>query len=113
MVAGKSKRTIVGLDKLGSQDMELTDKIAENRQQEMLRAIIEDISSELELRPLLTAIVRYACELLNADRGTIGLVDADRNVMRIEAAHNMPDDEIGSEFGSGVGLAGSILERRE
>ena len=39
------------------------------RQQESLRAIIESISSELELRPLLTRIVQDACELLQADRG--------------------------------------------
>ena len=34
------------------------------RQQESLRGIIKSISSELELRPLLTLIVRHACDLL-------------------------------------------------
>jgi GAF domain-containing protein/anti-sigma regulatory factor (Ser/Thr protein kinase) len=79
------------------------------RQQESLREIIESISSELELRPLLTLIVRRACDLLGADNGTIGLVDEQRNVVRTEAAYNMPIDEIGSEAPPGVGLFGNIL----
>lgn len=79
------------------------------RQQESLREIIESISSELELRPLLTLIVQRACELLAADNGTIGLVDEQRNVVRTEAAYQMPADELGAECGPGVGLFGAIL----
>lgn len=80
------------------------------RQQESLRAIIESISSELELRPLLTRIVQHACELLNADRGTIGLVDSERQVVRTEAVYRMPADELGAEMRPGVGLAGRVLQ---
>jgi signal transduction histidine kinase len=83
------------------------------RQQESLRQIIESISSELELRPLLTRIVRHACELIGADNGTIGLVDPARNVVRTEAAYRMPEDELGAEMGPGVGLAGQVLLSRE
>jgi GAF domain-containing protein len=83
------------------------------RQQESLREIIESISSELELRPLLTLIVRRACDLLGAANGTIGLVDEQRNLVRTEAAHNMPTDEIGSEAPPGVGLFGNILLHRQ
>lgn len=72
------------------------------------RQVIETISSELELRPLLTLIVRYACELLRADRGTIGLVDEACNVVRTEAAYRMPPDELGAEMPPGVGLAGQV-----
>ncbi|MCA9953493.1 MAG: GAF domain-containing sensor histidine kinase [Ardenticatenaceae bacterium] len=79
------------------------------RQQETLRAIIESISSELELRPLLTRIVQHACELLDADRGTIGLVDEERQLVRTEAVFQMPPDELGAEMSSGVGLAGKVL----
>ncbi|MCI0394669.1 MAG: GAF domain-containing sensor histidine kinase [Chloroflexi bacterium] len=80
------------------------------RQQESLRAVIESISSELELRPLLTRIVQHACELLGADRGTIGLVDEERNLIRTEAAYRMPPGEIGSEMSPGMGLAGRVLQ---
>ena len=37
------------------------------RQAETLRRVVEEISSELELRPLLTRIVSHACELLDAE----------------------------------------------
>lgn len=79
------------------------------RQQESLRAVIEAISSELELRPLLTRIIRYACELIGADRGTVGLVDWERGLIRTEAIYEMPLDELGAEMFVGVGLAGRVL----
>lgn len=79
------------------------------RQQESLRQVIESISSELELRPLLGRIVRYACELIGADNGTIGLMDEPRQLIRTEAAYQMPAAEIGAEMPPGVGLAGQVL----
>jgi len=79
------------------------------RSQATLLAFIESISAELELRPLLTRILRYACELIGADHGTIGLVDTARNVVRTEAIYNMPDDELGAEMAPGVGIAGQVL----
>jgi signal transduction histidine kinase len=82
-------------------------------QQESLRAVIEVISSELELRPLLTTIVRYACELLQADRGTIGLVIKEKNVIRTEAAYQMPEGELGLEMLEGVGVAGQVLKTKK
>ncbi|MFO7680778.1 MAG: GAF domain-containing sensor histidine kinase [Chloroflexota bacterium] len=82
-------------------------------QQESLRAIIESISSELELRPLLTRIVQHACELLDADRGTIGLVDAEQQRVRTEAVYKMPPNELGAEMARGVGLAGKVLVSQE
>lgn len=79
------------------------------RQQESLRGIIESISSELELRPLLTLIVRHACDLLGAANGTMGLVDEERNIVVTEAVYQMPADELGAEFSPGVGLFGLLL----
>ena len=79
------------------------------RQQESLRAVIESISSELQLRPLLTRIVRHACELIGADNGTIGLVDSRQEVVRTEAIWQMPAEELGAEMPLGVGLAGAVL----
>jgi signal transduction histidine kinase len=79
------------------------------RQRETLLGFVESISSELELRPLLTQIVRCACELIGADRGTIGLYDAKRNVFRTEAVYRMPPGELGAEMPPGVGLAGQVM----
>lgn len=83
------------------------------RQQESLRQVIELISGELELRPLLTSIVVHACELLGADRGTIGLYDGAREIVRIEAEFNMPPGELGSEIPSGMGLTGQVAATGE
>lgn len=82
------------------------------RQQESLRAVIESISSELELRPLLTRIVRHACDLLHAEHGSIGLVDEEREVVRTEAVFHMPPGELGAEMPAGVGLAGQVFATR-
>jgi signal transduction histidine kinase len=84
----------------------------ESEQQESLRAVIEVMSSELELRPLLTIIVRYACELLGADRGSIGLVIKDRKAIRTEAVYHMPEGELGLEMAEGVGIAGQVLRTK-
>jgi signal transduction histidine kinase len=83
------------------------------RQQEILREVIESISSELELRPLLTRIARSACELLGADNGTIGLVDEKRQTIRTEAAYRMPADELGAEAPFGAGLFGEVLRTQK
>lgn len=82
------------------------------RQQESLRAVIESISVELDLRPLLTRIASSACELLDAWDAGIGLYDPDRGVIRMEACYRMPANELGAEFERGVGLAGAVLEQR-
>ena len=82
------------------------------RRQRSLRTVIESISGELELRPLLTRIVQQACTLLEADHGTIGLVDEARGIVRTEAGFNMPPNELGTELGMGEGIAGLVLAAR-
>jgi signal transduction histidine kinase len=83
------------------------------REAETLCQVVEEISSELELRPLLTRIVLHACELLEADDGSIGLYDPARNVVRFEGTYRMPQRELGSEIPANVGLAGAVLARGE
>jgi hypothetical protein len=73
------------------------------QQQESLRVLVEAISGELELRPLLSQILHHACDLIGAQVGTIGLVDEARDLVRTEAAFNMPPNEIGTEMPRGVG----------
>ncbi len=75
-----------------------------------LRQMVEDISSELELAPLLARIVQSACELIGADDGTIGLYDTARDVIRTEAVYHMPARELGAEMRRGEGLAGRVLQ---
>ena len=88
----------------------MTNKIDPMIDQDHLRAMIEVISGELELRPLLTTIVKTACQLLNADRGSIGLVDHTSQTVKIEAVFEMPDEELGSVISAGDGLAGRVYQ---
>lgn len=81
------------------------------RKQEILRAFVESISSELEFRPLLDKILLHACELVSADRGSIGLVTRNRGGVRVESICRMPADEMGSEYAVGEGVEGLVLER--
>jgi len=74
------------------------------------RRIVEQMSSDPDLGRLLTLILQSACELLQADKGSLGLVDAEASLIRIEAIYNMPDGEMGSEWPSGIGLAGRVLK---
>jgi signal transduction histidine kinase len=83
------------------------------RESETLRQLVEAISSELELRPLLTRIVAHACGLLDADDGSIGLYDPMKRVIRTEAIHRMPPGELGAENAAGSGLAGAVLATGE
>jgi signal transduction histidine kinase len=83
------------------------------REAEALRRMVEEISSELELRPLLTRIVTHACDLLGADDGSIGLFDPVKKVIRTEAVCRMPLREVGAETAPGIGLAGAMLSRGE
>ena len=85
------------------------------RRAESLRRVIELISSELALAPLLTRIVAGATELIGAQYGSVGLVRKRSGgaVVEIAAAVNMPPTELGMEFSANVGLAGRVLRERQ
>jgi signal transduction histidine kinase len=76
---------------------------------EPFSSILEEIASELELRPLLTSIITRACGLLGADDGAIALYVPRRHAVQIEAIHCLPACELGAEFEPGEGLLGRVL----
>ncbi|HKU16261.1 MAG TPA: GAF domain-containing protein [Steroidobacteraceae bacterium] len=76
---------------------------------EPFSSILEEIASELELRPLLTSIITRACGLLDADDGAIGLYEPRRHVVQIEAVHHLPETELGAEFEPNEGIVGRVL----
>jgi signal transduction histidine kinase len=49
---------------------------------------------------------------MEADHGTIALVDTAEGVIRIEATHEMPHNELGAEFRKGEGLVGEVWRCR-
>lgn len=84
------------------------------RHAESLRRVIEAISGEPALEPLLTRVVEHAVELIGAEYGTIGLVEerVDGPVIRVAAVHNLPLHQLGQELPVGLGLAGRVIKER-
>ena len=78
---------------------------------ELLSQMVEDISGELALEPLLQRIVERACKLIGADDGLIGLYVPETDLIRIAASHNIPPQELRAEVPRGHGLTGAVLER--
>jgi signal transduction histidine kinase len=76
---------------------------------EPFNTILEEIASELELRPLLTSIITHACALLGAKSGAIGLYVPRRHAVQVEAIHQLPLTELGLQFEPGEGLIGQVL----
>jgi signal transduction histidine kinase len=85
------------------------------RRAESLHRIVESISGELALAPLLERILAGAVELLAAQYGSIGLVveTSAGPVVRMAASINMPPQERGSDLPAGFGLAGRVLSERQ
>lgn len=86
---------------------------AANWPQAGLREVIESISAELALRPLLDRILSQACRLLEAQHGSIALHDEEAGEMESVASYGLPAGEIGMRVGPGVGLGGQILLHRK
>lgn len=82
------------------------------REQRSLRLLLEAVARGTDLRDVLTRVIRTACDLMDADHGTIALVDATEQVIRIEAVHEMQPNELGAEFRKGEGLVGEVWRRR-
>ena len=94
----------------GGHDMATDQGKARRSQLELLSEIVEEISGELALEPLLAHIVERACNLIGADDGVIGLYLPERDVIRTAASHKIPADELLEELPRGQGLTGRVLE---
>lgn len=81
-----------------------------NTQLELLSQMIEEISGELALEPLLGRIVERACRLIGADDGVIGLYVPELDSIRTAASYNIPHDELRAVLARGHGLTGRVLE---
>ncbi len=77
-----------------------------------IRQIVEVISGELDLNALLGKVVRHAAELVEADGGTVSLVDSYTGVARIKGIHGLPADLLDLEIPPGAGLVGEVLATR-
>lgn len=79
---------------------------------EALRETMNDISSELELSRVLTAIVRRVLALLGAGECEVALVDQDSRKLRIVVSYNRDKDYTGLEMEDGEGIMGRATQTR-
>lgn len=106
---GTSSRTSQRAGKSGDADKATVARL--KREQRSLGMLLEAVARGTDLRDVLTRILRTACELMQADRGTIALVDHRTERLRIEAIHQMLPSELGAEFAKGDGLVGEVWRR--
>ena len=90
-------------------------KQAERRIQELaaLHETALDISSRLEMRQLLNAIIARACDLLGATGGLVFLHDADRDRLVAVTSYHLEKDYAGLTLQVGEGAAGVAFQRRQ
>ena len=79
-------------------------------QLDLLSQMVEEISGELALEPLLARLVERACKLIGADDGAIGLYVPERDIIRTAASHAIPEAQLHAELPRGHGLTGRVLE---
>jgi GAF domain-containing protein len=84
----------------------------EQRRQELelVHQIALDISAHHDLQSVLQAIVERACELLNADSGTVYLLPPDSDDAELCVGVNVPLELIGSRAKRDVGMIGKTLQ---
>ena len=72
--------------------------------------VVESITAELALGPLLDRIMGQTCELLDVPVGSIGLYDPNIDAIRIAAARGTRKSRIGMIVKRGRGVGGRVLE---
>ncbi|HEY3108929.1 MAG TPA: GAF domain-containing protein, partial [Chloroflexota bacterium] len=77
-----------------------------------LRAVVESISSELDLTSLLDKVVVRAVELLDAHGGTVSLVNPQTGLGRLKSVYGLSHEFVDFEMPAGTGLVGRVLEQR-
>ncbi len=79
---------------------------------EALRAIIAEITDELELPKLLESVLERASALIDSTSGLLALYNEESYLLEVVAAHNMGDDVVGNTLKLGQGLLGQVAETR-
>jgi adenylate cyclase len=78
------------------------------RREGRLLEVTTAISEELQLRPLLMKIIEAVCEILDADRATLFLFDAESDELWSDVALGLDESQI-IQFPSSAGIAGSVF----
>jgi adenylate cyclase len=80
--------------------------VQSQREEQRVREMIQTVSSELQIRPLLRKIVVMVSELLQADRSTVFLNDPKTNELYLYLGQGLGEE---IRFPNHVGIAGSVF----
>jgi signal transduction histidine kinase/DNA-binding response OmpR family regulator len=79
-----------------------------------LYEISQAMSSSMELKQLLNLIIKLACQTLNADSGSLMLIDERTNELKIEAAYGLSQDIVNNvRIKIGENISGWVAEKGE
>ncbi len=78
----------------------------------LINNLIKDISSKLDLKELLSSVVKIATQASGADAGAIAIYDEQRQIITYPYFYNMPDNLIKVIVPKGGGLAGYTMQER-
>jgi PAS domain S-box-containing protein len=95
------------------QDAILTQERHRADEREALLDTITDLSAELELGPLLGAVLARAVTLLDAAGGELAIMDETRGDLVIAANYNMKEDSRGARLKVGEGAMGHVVQAGE
>ncbi|HZD59175.1 MAG TPA: GAF domain-containing protein [Anaerolineae bacterium] len=84
-----------------------------NENLQILNAVALEITSRLDLRDILTRVVKSAVDIVGADAGAIGLYDERKEIIAYPYIYNMPRDLEKTIIQKGGGLAGHVIESKE
>ncbi len=84
--------------------------VQSQREEQRVRDMIQTVSSELHIRPLLRKIVIMVSELLQADRSTVFLNDPKTNELYLYLGQGLGEE---IRFPNHVGIAGSVFSSGE
>ncbi len=83
------------------------------QQLEALYQTVLDVAAQLEMPHLLTTIAQRTAQLLRVDGSAVYLLEPEKKGLRLAAAHNIPDDWVGTRLRPGEGMAGRVAQTGE
>ena len=90
-----------------------TSEFQRAEEQKALLETMRDLSSELELAPLLGRVLQRAVGLLGVTGGELAIFDEEREELEIVASHNIGSDSAGTRMKLGEGAMGRVAETHE
>jgi putative nucleotidyltransferase with HDIG domain len=76
--------------------------------------INESICENLDLKKLLTLIVKYSCKMVSADACSLRLLDRDKNILVTEAGYGLSESFLtGTPLKVGEGIAGLVAKLKK